>query len=346
MNLKYLIPLLSSVAFQAHAVELNLFSWEGYISEDVIHQWENKTGNTVNITYYDSDEDRNEVLGTGRGQSFDIAIMDSISAQLFGKNNKLEALNEQALPSFVHIDKRWREMCGNFGYPYFWGTLGIVYNKEKVKVPPTSWVDLLQPSPENSKHVVMLSDWTDTLIPSLIYQGFSINTEDKKQLESTFSILKEQSKQVLSYNYLMSYVDNDQVDNRMYLALGYSGDQNALNEYSDNNEWAYSIPKEGTVLWMDCFSVMSWSTKKTIAFDFLNFINQPENAAVNALNIGSATPNREAYLLLPDEVKNDPLIYPSDDVMNKSQIYRIISDNNVSLRHRIVNAVLKQHESE
>ena len=346
MKQKLLFPLMLVAASQLHAAELNIYSWEGYISEDVIRQWENKTGHSVNFTYYESDEARNEVLGTGRGQAFDLAIMDNISAQLFGKNNKLEALNEQNLPSLSHINQRWREMCGNFGYPYFWGTIGIVYNKNKVSVAPTSWGELLKPKPEYQKHIVMLSDWTDTLVPALLYENYSINTEDKKQLESAFNLLKSQAKSVLSYNYLMSYVENDQIDSEMYMALGYSGDQNLLNEYSDNNEWAYSIPKEGTVIWMDCFSVMSWSTKKEMALDFLNFINQPEIAAANALDIGGATANQAAYDLLPSEIKNDPLTYLPEETLDHTQTYRIISDDNVSLRHRIVNAVLKQHESE
>lgn len=341
-TIAYLLTLFSSVTA---ADELKIYIWEDYISPQLVQRWEQKTGHKVTLTYFDNEESRDAVLGSDNAKAFDLTIMNTVAAQLFGKNNKLYGVSHSNLPSLKFIDPKWRDSCGNFGLPYLWGSLGILYKKNKVVPAPTSWADILKPEPKYHNKIVMLTDGVDTLAPALLYQHKNVNTEDQAELKDAFNTMRDQAEAVLSYEYVISYVEDKNVERNVYMALGYSGDQSTLNELG-GDEWGFVAPKEGTSIWIDCFSIMDFSPNKALALNFLEFINQPKNAAENSVEVGVATTNLEAQKLLPPELRDDESTYPGDDIMASSQLYRILSDDNMSLRGRIVNAVLKQHEAQ
>lgn len=331
-------------SFSAFSDELKIYIWEEYISPELIDKWEEKTGHKVNLVFYDSDESRDEVLGSGNGKDFDLAVFDSVSAQLFGKNNKLLALSPGNVPSLIDTDPHWKESCGNFGLPYLWGSLGIIYNKDKVVPAPTSWRHLLYPEQKYKGHVVMVEDAIDTLVAPLLLEGKSISTQDKSELKAAFMHLKNQAPSLLGYGYALTY--EKQSEGSVYMALGYSGDQVTLNEMSESEVWEFVSPIEGTAIWMDCFSIMEWSSNKELALSFIEFINQPVNAALNSEWLGVATPNKRALKQLPEDVLNNTSIYPTKETINNSHKNRIISDANMTLRHRIITAAMKYRDSQ
>lgn len=329
----------------SYAEELVLFNWQEYLSEQVIQEWQDETGVPLKEVYFDSDEMRDEVLATKNADQFDLVLIDSTSAQLFGKNNKLLSLSNAEVQNLVNIEKRWLRSCGNFGVPYFWGTTGIVYRADKVTTPPTSWSDLINPSVELVGHIGMLEDFTDTLIPALKLNGNSIYSENINQLKAAYSLLKKQIPAVLTYNYVFSYISAKPDDNELLMALGYSGDQYSLNNITGKNIWQYVVPEEGTSIWVDCISVLSSTNNKKLAFSFINFINKPSTAALNANDIGNATTNKAAMAFIDDDLKNDKSLYPDPVILDKSEPYRIISDKNMSQRNRIMRALSKDHET-
>lgn len=336
---------LSFCSLSVLADELNVYIWEDFIAPELIDMWQEKTGHKLNLVFYDNDGDRDEVMGSGNKQIFDLAVIDSVGTQLFGKNNKILALSPDHLPSLKYIEPRWKDSCGNFGMPYFWGTLGIIYNSEKVTPPPSSWGHLLKPEVKYKGHVVMLKDTIDTLAVPLLYEHKSINSEERVDLESAFSLLKNQSDMLLGYGYALTYAKDKEESNDMYMALGYSGDDIVLNSSIEKPIWAYVVPTEGTAVWMDCFTVIADSPRVELALNFLDFINQPKNAAINSEYQELPTPNMAALRLLPASVLNNAAIYPNRAVLENGQEYRILSDANMSLRNRIVDAVIKYHDA-
>lgn len=325
---------------------LTIYNWEDYLSPAVVQAWEQQTGHTIKQVYYDSDETRDEVMGLDSGQTFDIVLFDNYSVQLFGKNDRLVAVSPTQLPSLKYIAPDRQESCGNFGLPYVWGTLGIVYNKQKVQPPPASWADLLMPDKAHHGHIVMLEDSVDTLLPALLYQGHSLNSEDQQELQEAFKLLQSQSGKVLKYGYHLAFAEESGVSDTLHMALGYSGDQYSLNDAQGRDDWDYVIPREGTVIWVDCMAVMAKSANKALAFSFLEFINQPERAALTSEDLGVATANQAAIAYLPKLLVQDKTVYPDAKTLANSHYYRILSDENMTLRSRIVAAIIKQHDSE
>ncbi|WP_163831795.1 polyamine ABC transporter substrate-binding protein [Spartinivicinus ruber] len=345
--MKFLTLLVCSVCIniQSYAAGLVLFNWQEYLSTKVIQKWQDETGIPLKEVYYDSDEMRDEVLATKSAEQFDLVIIDSISAQLFGKNNKLLPLTTSEVKNITNIEKRWLRSCGNFGVPYFWGTTGIVYRADKVSSPPTSWKDLLYPSPALSGHIGMVEDFTDTLIPALKLSGYPIFSENVNHLKAAYELLKQQLPKVLTYNYIISYISAKPNDEELFMALAYSGDEYSLNDLIGKEIWKFVVPKEGTSLWVDCIAVLNSSKNQQQALTFINFLNSSEIAALNANDTGTATANKAAMPFIDEELKSDQSLYPSLEILDKSEPYRIISDKSMSQRNRIMRALSKEHET-
>jgi spermidine/putrescine transport system substrate-binding protein len=328
------------------ASELTLYIWEEYISDQVLENFTEKTGIQVNKEYFDSDQVRDETIASLNNDRFDLVIFDSISAQIFGKNNRLSSIGTIDVPNLKHLDHRWQESCGNFGMPYFYGTVGIVYDITKYTKAPNSWKNLLQPSKEHSGHVVMVEDMTDVLIPPLLYLGHNINAEKEEELKEAYKLLQEQMPHVLNYKYALTNIKVNDKDKAMHIALAFSGDQYALNSASETENWQYSIPKEGTAIWVDCMSIPSNSRHKDEAYLLLNYLADPKIAAINTEEIYAATPFGEAREYMSDEAASDTELFPAANVFKDAQMYRILSDKNIRLRRRIFDALMKQHEAQ
>jgi len=315
---------------------LVFYNWDDYISQTVIDQFESETGHTVEVLVFDRDNERDELIASQVTNGIDLVLIDSISAKLFGRNEYLAPMKEAFQQSRDQLDSQWRGSCGEYAMPYLWGTLGIVYRKDKVIPPPTSWNSLMKPTPAHQKHISMQLDSFDTLVPALKTLGLSINTENIDDLKAAYRLLIAQKVQVLSYEYVVSYNAIEQNKDRIYLALAYSGDQLALESDKSKPQWDFVIPKEGTAIWIDCIGILSSSTKKKAATAFINFINRPKIAALNAQALWVATPSLAALKYVSDDFLGDKRVFPGAEMLKNSEFYQELTHSSARLRNRII----------
>lgn len=340
------VSLCITLSGTSQAETLNILNWEEYLSPMIEEQWETNTGHTIESVYFDNDEKRDAILLNSTHHKIDIAVVDEIIAEHFGQEGRLIEITEEKVPNLKHLGSFWRERCGKHAVPYFWGTLGIVYRPEKVKTPPTSWQDLLQPSEDHKGHIGMMDDFTDMLAPALFFKGYSLNTGDPSELKEAFNVLKEQTKDVLTYEYVITYLSNSPKSDELHMALAYGGDQYVLNEQSNNPEqWKYVIPKEGTVLWVDCLAIPSSSENTEEALAFINYLSDPKVSAQHAEDMYYATPNDTALEYVSESYRNDSEVFPPQLIMKRSELYKTLSQENIEQRLRITNAVVNIHES-
>ena len=128
------------------------------------------------------------------------------------------------------------------------------------------------------------------------------------------------------------------------MALAYSGDVHALNQ-GKPGPWRYTIPKEGTALWVDCLAVLAHSAHQEAALAFVHFLQQPYIAALNATDVGTATTSEAAYALLDDAMRHDRTLYPTGLTLADSESYQPLSPANLQVRERIIEA-LRHHETQ
>ncbi|MBA1273217.1 polyamine ABC transporter substrate-binding protein [Stutzerimonas azotifigens] len=329
----------------AAAQHLTLLTWEDYLSAEVIERWQARTGVAIEQIYFDTSDKRDEILARP-DHHIDLVLTERVSSERFGARGMFDAISEKNLPNLKHLASPWRDRCGPYSVPYLWGTMGIAYRADRLAVAPDSWADLLRPA-VTRPHVIMIEDHEDILAGPLIYLGQSINTADNDALKAAFEMLQAQAPAVLTYEYAITSLKAQRYLEHADMALAFSGDQHVLNEVDgvEGKPWRYVVPKEGTLLWTDCFSVPSRTPNKELAYRFLAFLAEPEIAALNAEALGVATPNDAAYSLLPERLREDRSIYPSTPVLQRSQVYEARPLESTQTRRRIISALINAHDA-
>ena len=209
---------------------------------------------------------------------------------------------------------------GEYSVPYFYGMVGILYNKNKVDGKITGMKDLFDE--KYAREVCMLYSMRDTIGMTLKMLGYSMNDTDPAHINEAKDLLIKQKPNVLAYgtDELVPKV----TDGTAAMAMVYSGDGVvAASEDPDNVEFV--IPEDGTNIAMDSMVILKTSKNKEAAEKFINFMLDADNAAQNAETTGYSTPNKAAWELLDDETKNDERRYPSDAMTAKSEEFT--SDN-------------------
>ena len=323
----------------ARAETLNLLIWEAYIDQAILDAWTASTGIAVRQIYFDSGDARDEILADPNS-NIDLSVVGENGSALFGKRGILAPIGEDSVPSLKDYKTQWTARCGGYGAPYLWGTMGIVYRSDKVTTTPTSWKDLMQPAPALKKHIAMYDDHNEAFIAPLILLGKSINANDSETLKLAFELMKAQAPSVLTYDYVITSIDNPDYGREIYMALAYSGDQKVLNEKMGTSDvWRYAVPQEGTLSWLDCLAVTASSPRKAQAMKLLDYILSAKSAALNAQTLGMPASSTAALALIPDTIKADPAIYTPDDILKRSQYQTELSVSSIQTRRRIISAM-------
>jgi len=324
-----LFVFVSSVAFAADSSlhpeprELVLLNWSEYIDPDLVEKFEKQFNVKFREVYFESDDLRDDMMLETDGMGYDLALVNGISVDLYRKRGWLSPVSETQIPNLKHIDSRWLDAFpGLKGYtvPYFWGTMGIAYRKDLVPAPLTSWMDILQPAESLRGRIGMVENSRDALGMALKALGYSANSTDSKQIKAAEQLLLAQKPYVKTYTYIALNEESALVTGDIIATMIYSGDALMVQEHHE--EIDYVVPTEGGNIWVDYLVVLENSRNKELARAFLNFLNEPENAAQLAEFVYYATPNKGAEKLLPAEFLEDPVIYPSEAVLSKSEFYK------------------------
>lgn len=325
---------------------LTILNWQHYISPKVVKIWEKKSGNNVKFIYYDEEYQRDLILTDAKELNIDIVLMNTSPITALSEAKIISKIDTSKVPNIRHITPSHRQHCSQYAIPYSWGSLGIVYRKDMFTTPPSTWKDLFMPKKHLEKHVGMLRDMEYPFSAVLKMLGHPINTTDVNHLKQAYDILIKQAPKVLTYDYAISFIESGVKTDSLYMSLAYSGDHKTLNGIEGQDNWSYIIPQEGTTFWLDCWTLINSSKKKNTAYDFINFINLPHIAAMNSEAIHVATSNIQAKKLQSKAFANNPVIYPTETVLESSEFITIVKPKDRDIRRNILRAILKAHESE
>lgn len=225
----------------------------------------------------------------------------------------------------------------DYAVPYVWGTIGIAYRRDLVKKEITSWLDLYRPSEDLRGKIVMINDSNATIGMALKALGYSWNSEDKRHYNKARELVFRQKPYVYDYAYVTLNQQSSLVAGDIRMAMVYNGDGLVLQ--AQHPQIAFSIPKEGTGLWIDYLVIMKQSRNKKLAGQFVNFLNEPENAAQLAQYLKFATPNTAAKALLSPDHLGNTMIYPDPETLEKSEIKKAVSPEIQKLQFTIFNEV-------
>lgn len=305
---------------QASKDTITIYNWGDYIDMDLIKQFTEETGIKVIYETFDSNEAMMTKIQQG-GSSYDIAVPSEYMIEMMKEQDLLIPLDHSKIPNLKNIDPYYLDLSfdpGNkYSVPYFWGTVGIVFNPNLTPDHLTfeSWDDLWDPS---LKRKVFLVDSTREVIGmGLNSIGESLNTKDDEILQKATNKLIKLSPNIKGV--IGDEITNLMINNEAAVALTWSGQ--ALDMMYENEELDYTVPQEGSNLWFDSFVIPKTADNIDGAHKFINFMLDAEVSAQNTDYVGYATPNKAAMELLDPEIVEDERFYPGDEIKNKLEVY-------------------------
>lgn len=299
---------------------LTIYNWGEYIDPALIDKFEEETG--INVTYetFDSNEAMLTKIQQG-GSAYDIAVPSEYTIESMKEENLLIPIDHDLIPNLKNINSDFLDLPfdkGNeYSIPYFWGTVGIVYNPSLIADHLTfeSWDDLWDPS---LKGKVFLVDGSREVIGmGLNAIGESLNTKND-------ALLRKATDKLITLSPNIKAIIGDEItplmiNNEASVALTWSGQ--AADMMWENEELNYAIPHEGSNLWFDNMVIPKTSKNVEGAHKFINFMLDPENSAQNADYAGYSTPNEAAWELMDEEVIADERFYPSNEQLHTLEVY-------------------------
>lgn len=306
--------------------EINVYNWGEYIANgedgimDAISEFEKETNIKVNYTTYETNEEMYNILKNSN-VSYDVIIpSEYMIAKLIDENMLLE-LDFNNIPNYDNLMDRFKKLScdpeGKYTVCYSWGVTAMVYDKTKVSKKPTSWEALWD---KNLKgQILMMNNSRDAMAIAMQLCGIDPGSQfTKADIDKAAEKLR--AEKPLLKKYVMDQVFTEMENSQAAIAPYYAGDISVM--MGENEDLDYALPEDGSNLFYDAMCIPSCSKNKALAEEFINFMQKPEVAAATCEYLNYGTPNQKAFdEELSDELKNNELVCPSDDYLNKCYVF-------------------------
>ena len=304
---------------------LYVYIWCDYLSDEVVADFEKKYDCTVVQDIFDSNEMLEAKLKAG-ASDYDIVVPSSYAAGKMFEQGMIQRLDKERLAqTFKNLDsmvvKKFPETALDYSVPYMMSYTGIAYLKSKVPNFEPSWS--MFERPDLRKRMTLLDDYREVLGAALKLLGYSANTTNEAEIRAA-------AEKVLEWKELAAKFDNEQykqgiASGEFYLVQGYVGD--LLQVQEDNDDIEIVLPREGTQFSIDSLAIPTGAKNVDLAYDFINFLHEPANAAKNTEAVMYLCPNKPSYEFLPEEIRNNPCIIPEESyVIEKADLLRNVGE--------------------
>lgn len=246
----------------------------------------------------------------------------------------LAELNFDNIPNVSQIDPEYMERSrsfdpeNKFSVPYCWGTVGILYNTSMVAPEdvPTRWSDLWDE--KFSGEILMQDSVRDAFMVALKSLGYSMNSVDNAELEEARDLLIRQKPLVQAY--VIDQVRDKMIGGEAAIGVIYSGEMLYIQEEVEaqglDYELEYVIPEEGTNVWIDSWVIPSNAKNKENAEAWINFMCRPDIAKMNFEYITYPTPNKGAFDLLDEDLRNNKAVFPDIESLDNCEVFQYLGD--------------------
>ncbi len=319
---------------------LNVYNWSDYIAEDTLANFEKETGIKVTYDVFDSNEILETKLVTGN-TGYDVVVpsLSFLSRQI--QAGVFQPLDRSKLSNYGNLDAKLMATIAEndkdnaHSVPYLWGTTGIGYNADKIKeilgedAPVDSWALVYEP--ENLKKlskcgVAFLDTPSEMIPPVLKYLGEEPNSFDEAVIQKAVDRLT-QLRPHITYFHSSQFI-NDLANGDICVAVGWSGDIFQARDRADEADKGvvvkYTIPKEGSPIWFDMMAIPKDAKHPDNAHKFINYLMRAEVMAGISNYVSYASGVAASLPLVDESVRNNPGVYPSDEVMSKTYALAVL----------------------
>ena len=310
---------------------LKLYLPGEYLGENVISDFEKQYGVRVIVENFDS----NEMMYTKlmAGDRYDVIIPSDYMIERLMNENFLQPLDKSMIPNMENMSDAVLGMSydpdNTYSIPYFWGSVGLVYNHENVDpavIESEGW-EVLR-NTDYAGHIYIYDSERDSFMMAFKALGYSMNTEDPNEINDAYEWL-------LQMNNTMSpvYVTDEVIDGMMNgykdIAVVYSGDAAVV--LDENEDMSFYMPSQGTNIWCDAMVIPANAENPKLAHEFINYMLTYEAAFDNTETVGYTSPNAEVFeeMTSSEDLYADNAAYLPRSGYEKDEMFH---DNQVLMR--------------
>jgi len=297
---------------------LNVLNYDIYIDKSLLSEFEKANNVTIKYDTYSTPEDMYIKVKSGASK-YDLIISTEYMIERMINENLVNKLNFDNIPNYKYISEDFKNHVydpdNEYSVPYFWGTLGILYNKTTVDASSDSWAMLWDE--DHAQRIIMMDSQRDSFAAALKLLGYSMNTVDERELDEAKALLIEQKPLVMAYitDGSPAIMVNEEAD----MALVWSGE--AVAAMSENENLDFVIPKEGSNIWIDAMVIPSTTENQELAEKFINFLCSTEATLRNIDEVWYSTVHAEALKQVDEELLNNPAFnIPHEDIENMEML--------------------------
>ena len=310
---------------------LKLYLPGEYLGENVISDFEKQYGVRVIVENFDS----NEMMYTKlmAGDRYDVIIPSDYMIERLMNEDFLQPLDKSMIPNMENMSDAVLGMSydpdNTYSIPYFWGSVGLVYNHENVDpavIESEGW-EVLR-NTDYAGHIYIYDSERDSFMMAFKALGYSMNTEDPDEINAAYEWL-------LQMNNTMSpvYVTDEVIDGMMNgykdIAVVYSGDAAVV--LDENEDMSFYMPSQGTNIWCDAMVIPKNAENPKLANEFINYMLTYEAAFDNTETVGYTSPNAEVFeeMTSSEDLYADNAAYLPRSGYDKDEMFH---DNQVLMR--------------
>lgn len=314
---------------------LKVYNAGEYIDPQINEAFEQQYGVKVIYDTFDS----NELMYTKLqgGENYDILIPSDYMIERLINEDYLQELDHSLIPNMSSLAAGLNDLeydpDHTYSVPYFWGTVGIVYNKNNVDIEDLEkeGYNILKDQKYRG-HIYLYDSERDSFMVALKALGYSMNTDKEEELEAAYEWLLEVVS-TMDPEIVTDEVIDAMINGNKDMAVVYSGD--AAYILAQNEAMSYYLPKEGTNLWSDSMVIPQNARSPKLAHAYINYILEYENSMNNSRFVGYTSSNGEVLETLSgsggefetNEAYLPRMNYDYDEIFHyNSKTKKIISD--------------------
>ena len=310
---------------------LTVLNYGKYFDEDTLKQFEAETGITVKYEEYEDPEEMYTKYKSGAIDYDVICTSEYIIGKLINEG-EVNEIDYDSIENYSNIDPAIIKMSSSFDpehkytLPYFYGTVGILYNKTMVDPEDLkSWNCLWDG--KYAGNMIMINSVRDAMTPALATLGYSINDTNEDHLREALQLLINQKPDVTAY--LVDETCDEMVAENAALAICYSGEAASAMDLNENLD--YTVPSEGSNIWIDSWFIPKTCQHNEEALEFLDYICRDDAAEANFEYVYYASPVIPVVENMSDEDRQNEAINPPTEVIERCEIYRTLNDDETEL---------------
>ena len=280
---------------------LHVYNWGEYTGENIIGDFEEETGATVLMENFDSNEQM--YIKVANGEAYDILVPSDYMIQRLIEEGLLQKLDKSKLNCMDKLAEKVKGLPydpnNDYSVPYFWGTVGIVYDKNKVDIKDLEREGYNIFLDEKYRGDVYLYDSErDSFMMALKALGYSMNTANEQEINEAYEWLLK-CVRTMDTEIVMDEIIDNMAQGRKALGLIYSGDASYV--MAENEDMGYYMPESGTNLWSDAMVIPKNAKNPELAYAFINYASDYAGAYDNSSYVGYTSANQEVIDALSGE---------------------------------------------